>query len=320
MARVFFNFFRWILTMVKPAPNHLHRENLSSLPEPVLDLNLLPDNFTSPVQPNFDHFSLTAYRFDSEHHKLEKVNISFYSDLVDIITITPWNLIGLNSQYQLVSLNLLPPGFYLMNTPDFPCSLRKNEQVISFEPTSVPDGKIVDLPVITNIEVLKQKNISYPIFTPQYLDYNKAHFSQEEILKLFNSIYSQPINSLNDSLDIFETKLNQKTRLFGHRWSLNSQVYYSESKLSALDQCSLSAPCWQDQPVQWLVGHVGIIQYNNTNLLIEVIAVEANALWVVDRQQAINLLKNGETKESALLKAQSQIKLSNIKKTFLIKN
>lgn len=295
-------------------------ENLSSLEAPQISLDFLNN---SNILYNENKVEIKAYIFNSVKNSLEKVKFDFNYDLIDILNISPWGIIGLNSKYQTVSLRFVESGIYLMNTNDFPLEVMVNNLPFKWEKNVLNSDSPIEVNIKPTIEVLKEKTINYPVFNENYLNYNKNFFSEKEFQNLFLQIFSQPIESLNQSLEIFDQHLKtSERRTFGHRWSLNSNYYYSESKISSLDQSNLKNHQEWNNHMTWDNGQIAIVDIVSAEniLLIEVIAIGPEYIWAVDRQLACSLLKNHESLEQCLLKAQIKIPIKNIKKSYLIKN
>ena len=276
-----------------------------------------------PLNISTNELVIQSYIFNIKTQQLCKSNIVLNYTLVDIFELTPWGLIGINQDYQLVNLNFLSNDLYLMNTNDFPCIITQNSIILELSPLAqVYDlNSATKLSINGSIELLNEKQISYPVFNQNFMDKNAKFLSEDQLFLLFNQIDFKPICDLNDSLDIFDKHLSSNTRVFGHRWSLGSHYYYSESKLSELDRsCLKTFNEWQNMPVIWEAGQVAIININETNLLIEVISVSEDSVWFVDRQLACKKLQENSSKESALLTSQSNFLIKNINKFLIIKN
>jgi hypothetical protein len=299
-------------------------ENLSTLsPEP-LTVNLLPPDLAPLGAESQTILVLSAYLFNGSKNLLEKVKITLQEDIQDIIQATPWGLVVMNSQYQLVQLSFLPADTFLMNTKAFPLGFVKNGEALKYQPQDLtPELVLLPKTVTPIIETLKQKAVTYPIITGDYLDYNKKYLTETQLTQLFQSVQSTPVDSLQDSLSVLDQQLGPAAqRVYGHRWNLNAPVYYSESKLAALDRMDLNThQVWNEAYPAWQTGLVGVIQVNTgLNLLIEIIATGPDYLWVVDRQLAIKLLLAGTSKDQCLLKAQHKILLSEITHFFIAHN
>lgn len=314
------NFIKKSLRFAQP----VKMENLSTLaPEP-LALNLLPTLDLGLTPINFTSITIEAYLYNSTQNLLEKVKISLQEDIQDIIQVTPWGMVTMNSEYQLIQINFLPENCFLMNTENFPLKFFKNGEDFRFQPQDLSPGLVL-LPqtVVAVVETLKQKNVTYPIITSEYLDRNKSYFNEDQLNLLFQSVCSTPVESLMDSLNVLDQQLTPIIqRIYGHRWNLNAEKYYSESKLAALDRTDLSVyDFWMDQYPLWQMGQVGIIKLTTGfKMLVEVVSVGEDHLWVVDRQLAVKLLLAGENKEQCLLKCQNKLLLSEISHFFIANN
>lgn len=319
--------FQWVVTFIKtllglnkPA---ITMENLSTLAPEKLDLNLTPE-LPLFIPENITTLTIEAWVFNLPKNILEKVKITLQEDIQDIIQITPWGLVGLNSEYQLVQLSFLPDQTFLMNTPEFQVKVQRNGEDLKFQSQSL-DPTLVLLPktVLGVVETIKQKSVTYPIITGAYLEQNKTFLSEAQLEQLFQSVLATPVNSLLDSLSVLDQQLAPSPqRVYGHRWNLNASVYYSESKLAALDRVDLNLhDSWNETYPNWQTGLVGVIILNQgRKMLFEVIATGEDHLWVVDRQLAVKLLLAGESKEQCLLKCQSKVLLSEITRFFIAQN
>lgn len=269
------------------------------------------------------NIKIQAYLFNIKTNNLIKSVISLNYPIVDVLELTPWGLIVLNDQYQLTNLSFLDNDLYLMNTSDFPCEIFKDENPIKVSPLA----QIYDLAsaskenVKCQIDYLKEKNLTYPVFDAKFLEKNSKFLSDSELFALFNQVNSSPIDSLSQSLDIFDTHLSSTQRLYGHRWSMGSKFYICESKLAELDRSEFSNfKDWENQICVWEPGQVALIQISGVVKLIEVLSVADNCFWYIDRQKACQLLQDQNSKESILLKNQEQVLIKDIYKFFIIKN
>lgn len=174
-------------------------ENLSTLATDPLMSSFKFDLTSTPIDAKTEQseVSLTGYIFNLESNNLEKVKISFNFNLIDIIAVSPWGVIGMNSNYELVNLKFLDSKYYIMNTKEFNCTVSLNGVNLNIEHKEIENYQQIPITHINSVkECLKDKNISYPVFNEQYISHNQRFFNEEELLKLFSSFTSQPINDL----------------------------------------------------------------------------------------------------------------------------
>lgn len=285
---------------------------------------------TSPIwvnaltqEPASIPVELTAYLFNNQSQVLYKTTINLNYPLVDVIELTPWGVIGLNSSYELVNLEFLPSNFFLMNTPDYPCLFKINNQEVIINNTV----QLYDLSTAKKVKInadlnfLKEKKIHYPVFNQTFMDKNQKFLSEEQLLSLFAEVFASPIDNLENSLDIFDHHLKSTNRIFGNRWSSESRLYYCESKLAELDRSDFSAfNSWSKGLNIWEVGQVLVIAHNHQNFLVEVLSIHDQGVTVLNRQYACTLIQSGKSKPEAQINSQMTINFSEINNFFLITN
>lgn len=313
MWQKFLNFLKTFFKFQQNIPLVMENQSTLERSDSVLEL---PNPISSDIK-------IQAYCFNIKTNNLIKAIISLNYPIVDVLELTPWGLIVLNEQYQLTNLNFLSNDLYLMNTSDFPCEIFKDNKPLKVSPLA----QIYDLAsaskekVTCEIHYIKEKNVTYPVFDAKFLEKNSKFLSDSDLFALFDQVNSSPVDSLAQSLDIFDSHLSSTQRLYGHRWSMGSKFYICESKLAELDRSDFSSfKDWENQVCIWEPGQVALIQLSGEVKLIEVLSVADNCFWYIDRQKACQLLQANQSKDSILLKHQEQVLIKNIYKFFIIKN
>jgi len=132
------------------------------------------------------------------------------------------------------------------------------------------------------------------LFNPETIDElivtQNFMLREQDIFKtIFKNVNHLEIETIQDSFEFFNKK-----RIFGVKWIPNSEAHYSCSQLTFLDKTKWNqvANLALKDENQLVSGEICVLEQNNSCLLVEIVSLNKENITLINRQLAIDYLKN----------------------------